>query len=52
MEVRTTLATLLGRFWFELSPSMGGEDAVKHSMQMALTLKVKGGLRLLCKPHV
>jgi hypothetical protein len=52
MEVRTTLATLLGRFWFELSPSMAGEAAVKRSMQMALTLKIKGGLRLLCKPHV
>lgn len=51
MEVRTVLATLLSRFWFELAPSMGKADAVHKRQQVALTLKISGGLQLLCKPH-
>ena len=51
MEVRTVLVTLLSRFWFDLAPSMGGGDGVRKRMQMALTLKIAGGLRLLCRPH-
>lgn len=51
MEVRTVLASLLSRFWFELAPSMGKPEAVQKNQQIALTLKIGGGLRLLCKPH-
>ncbi len=51
MEVRTVLVSLLSRFWFELAPSMGKADAVKRNQQIALTLKIAGGLRLLCKQH-
>ena len=49
MEVRVVLATLLSRFWFDLAPSMGRADQVKQ--QIALTLKIRGGLRLTCTPH-
>eukprot|EP00877_Chromochloris_zofingiensis_P012409 jgi/Chrzof1/7421/Cz02g23030.t1 len=51
MEVRTVLATLLARFWFELAPSMGKPEQVKKNQQIALTLKIKGGLKLICKAH-
>jgi len=51
MEVRTVLATLLGRFWFELAPVMGKPDAIKKAQQIALTLKMKEGLKLLALPH-
>jgi hypothetical protein len=51
MEVRTVLATLLGRFWFELSPSMGKPETVRKNQQIALTLKMKEGLSLVAKAH-
>jgi hypothetical protein len=51
MEVRTVLVSLLSRFWFELAPAMGKPEAVRHSQQIALTLKIKGGLQLTCRPH-
>jgi hypothetical protein len=51
MEVRTVLATLLSRFWLELSPSMGRGEQLDQKQQVALTLKIAGGLQLLCKPH-
>jgi hypothetical protein len=51
MEVRTVLATLLGRFWFELAPSMGKAETVRRNQQIALTLKMKEGLSLVAKPH-
>jgi hypothetical protein len=51
MEVRTVLATLLGRFWFELAPSMGKPETVRRNQQIALTLKMKEGLSLVAKPH-
>ncbi|MEW5316638.1 MAG: hypothetical protein WDW38_007996 [Sanguina aurantia] len=50
MEVRTVLATLLSRYDFALDPSLGGPKAVHASMIMSLTLKIKGGLRLLGTP--
>ncbi|GIL72393.1 hypothetical protein Vretimale_4204 [Volvox reticuliferus] len=50
MEVRTMLVVLLGRYRFELDPAMGGPEAVQRSMIMSLTLKIKGGLRLLFTP--
>lgn len=51
MEVRTVLATLLGRFWFEMAPSMGKPETVKKNQQIALTLKMKEGLSLIALPH-
>lgn len=45
------LVTLLSRFRFELDPSMGGSEAVRGRMIMSLTLKIKGGLRLVAIPH-
>lgn len=45
------LVALLSRFWFDLAPSMGRADSVRRSQQIALTLKIKGGLQLTCKPH-
>eukprot|EP00879_Flechtneria_rotunda_P012489 GHRR01013041.1.p1 GENE.GHRR01013041.1~~GHRR01013041.1.p1 ORF type:complete len:174 (+),score=67.23 GHRR01013041.1:447-968(+) len=51
MEVRTVLATLLGRFWFELASSMGSPEKVRKQQQIALTLKMKEGLRLVIQPH-
>ncbi|GLC33832.1 hypothetical protein PLESTB_000509600 [Pleodorina starrii] len=50
MEVRTMLVVLLGRYVFQLDPSMGGLEAVRRNMIMSLTLKIKGGLRLLATP--
>lgn len=50
MEVRTVLVALLARYSFELDPCMGGPQAVRASMIMSLTLKMKGGLRLRCTP--
>jgi len=51
MEVRTVLASLLSRFWFDLAPAMGKAEAVRRNQQIALTLKIKGGLQLVCHPH-
>eukprot|EP00882_Tetradesmus_deserticola_P002743 GHRQ01002916.1.p2 GENE.GHRQ01002916.1~~GHRQ01002916.1.p2 ORF type:complete len:180 (+),score=64.53 GHRQ01002916.1:31-540(+) len=51
MEVRTVLATLLGRFWFDLAPSMGKPETVRRNQQIALTLKMKEGLSLVARPH-
>lgn len=51
MEVRTVLAVLLGRFWFDLAPSMGKPETVRRNQQIALTLKMKEGLSLVAKPH-
>jgi hypothetical protein len=51
MEVRTVLATLLSRFWFEMAPSMGKPETVKKNQQIALTLKMKEGLSLVALPH-
>jgi hypothetical protein len=51
MEVRTVLVSLLSRFWFELAPSMGKPEAVRRNQAIALTLKIKGGLQLVCHPH-
>jgi hypothetical protein len=51
MEVRTVLATLLGRFWFELAPSMGKASAVRNAQQIALTLKMRDGLKLVASLH-
>lgn len=51
MEVRTVLATLLSRFWFEMAPSMGKPETVKKNQQIALTLKMKEGLSLIALPH-
>jgi hypothetical protein len=51
MEVRTVLATLLGRFWFDLAPSMGKPEQVRKNQTIALTLKMREGLRLVAKPH-
>lgn len=51
MEVRTVLATLLGRFWFELAPSMGKAAQVRKNQTIALTLKMSEGLRLVATPH-
>jgi hypothetical protein len=51
MEVRAVLVSLLSRFWFELAPSMGKAEAVRRNQQIALTLKIKGGLQLVCQPH-
>jgi hypothetical protein len=51
MEVRTVMVSLLSRFWFDLAPAMGKADAVRRSQQIALTLKIKGGLQLVCRPH-
>lgn len=45
------LATLLGRFWFELAPSMGKAEVVRKNQQIALTLKMKEGLSLVALPH-
>ncbi|KAG2497951.1 hypothetical protein HYH03_004213 [Edaphochlamys debaryana] len=50
MEVRTMLAVLLSRYRFALDPSLGGPEAVRGSMIMSLTLKIKGGLRLVATP--
>lgn len=44
------LVALLSRFWFDLHPSMGGAEHVKDNMVMSLTLKIKGGLKLTCRP--
>ncbi len=44
------LAVLLGRYRFELDPGMGGPEAVRRNMVMSLTLKIRGGLRLLATP--
>lgn len=51
MEVRTVLATLLGRFWFDLAPSMGKPETVRRNQQIALTLKMKEGLSLVARAH-
>jgi hypothetical protein len=51
MEVRTVLATLLGRFWFDLAPSMGKPEQVHKNQTIALTLKMREGLRVVAKPH-
>jgi hypothetical protein len=51
MEVRTVLATLLGRFWFDLAPSMGKPAQVRKNQTIALTLKMSEGLRLIATPH-
>eukprot|EP00878_Enallax_costatus_P000623 GHUV01000725.1.p1 GENE.GHUV01000725.1~~GHUV01000725.1.p1 ORF type:complete len:552 (+),score=175.13 GHUV01000725.1:213-1868(+) len=51
MEVRTVLATLLSRFWFEMAPSMGKPEQVKKNQQIALTLKMKEGLSLIALLH-
>ena len=45
------LATLLSRFWLDLAPSMGKAEQLDQKQQVALTLKIAGGLQLLCKPH-
>eukprot|EP00198_Chlamydomonas_reinhardtii_P014061 XP_001703398.1 cytochrome P450 [Chlamydomonas reinhardtii] len=50
MEVRTALVVLLGRYAFALDPGHGGEAAVRRSMIMSLTLKIRGGLRLVATP--
>ncbi|GLI68700.1 hypothetical protein VaNZ11_013179 [Volvox africanus] len=50
MEVRTMLVVLLGRYRVDLDPSGGGPEAVQRSMIMSLTLKIKGGLRLVFTP--
>ncbi|GIL43618.1 hypothetical protein Vafri_1274 [Volvox africanus] len=50
MEVRTMLVVLLGRYRVDLDPSVGGPEAVQRSMIMSLTLKIKGGLRLVFTP--
>lgn len=51
MEVRTVLATLLGRFWFDLAPSMGKPAQVRKNQTIALTLKMSEGLRLIATGH-
>lgn len=51
MEVRTVLATLLGRFWFDLAPSMGKPAQIRKNQTIALTLKMSEGLRLIATPH-
>ena len=51
MEVRTVLATLLGRFWFDLAPSMGKPAQVRKNQTIALTLKMREGLRLVATAH-
>ena len=51
MEVRTVLVALLSRFWFDLAPSMGRADAVRRAQHIALTLKIRGGLQLVCRQH-
>jgi hypothetical protein len=51
MEVRTVLVSLLSRFWFDLAPSMAKPETVRRNQQIALTLKIKGGLQLTCRPH-
>jgi hypothetical protein len=51
MEVRTVLATLLGRFWLDLAPSMDKPETVRRNQQIALTLKMKEGLSLIARPH-
>ena len=51
MEVRTVLATLLGRFWFELAPSMGKPAQVRKNQTISLTLKMSEGLKLVATPH-
>ncbi len=51
MEVRTVLATLLGRFWFDLAPSMGKPAQVRKNQTIALTLKMSEGLRLIATAH-
>lgn len=43
------LVVLLSRFWFDLAPAMGKPEAVQKNQQIALTLKIKGGLKLLCR---
>ncbi|KAG2422014.1 hypothetical protein HYH02_015545 [Chlamydomonas schloesseri] len=50
MEVRTALVVLLGRYSFSLDPGHGGAEAVRRSMIMSLTLKIRGGLRLVATP--
>ncbi len=45
------LVTLLSRFRFDLDATMGGPEAVRGRMIMSLTLKIKGGLRLVATPH-
>lgn len=45
------LATLLGRFWFDLAPSMGKPEAIRKNQTIALTLKMSDGLRLVATPH-
>jgi len=53
-EVKTVVAVLCSRFWFELPPPARGEAAAAAGgarEQVALTLKIRGGLRLVCRPH-
>lgn len=40
----------LRRYAFALDPGHGGEAAVRRSMIMSLTLKIRGGLRLVATP--
>lgn len=35
----------------ELAPSMGKPEAVRRNQQIALTLKIRGGLQLALTPH-
>lgn len=52
IQVRAIVVTLLSRFWIDLAPSMGGPEGVQKSTQLALTLKIKGGLKLAFRQHV
>jgi fatty acid synthase len=45
------LASLLGRFHFELAPEVGGAAGVRATEHMAITLKPGAGLRMLCRPR-